>query len=458
MIPQTAVCQTGQISMTNGEPSVDTACAFGQMGPPQFEAASAAADFVKLGREGDHRTIDTVISDRAILFVVKGDMTVAKTGAQLRFRESLTFLSKYFSNITLYSFFEDAERPWDDMAQTRFSKYFPGVRLVLDHRPLYHRLIIRSKKFLTALFPDLVKPLMKLTFPWLSPGFKDLKSGIIDPCLFVCGVDNLLELNGVPDAIRIADTLDVDFVHRSKINKLPIYNWSIIARLRLEMSLIDCCDALIAISRAEAEMFSLLDAERGCYFLPTFEDLSPVTRQKKAEYDIDLLFVGTDYSLNVFGLLSFLKENRDWLMTFRIAVAGKASLHPLVVELASDWPGVKLLGFVDDLGQTYARTKLAISPVEGTGLKIKIVEALRNGTPVAASKSSLTGLPSGYHDCVVPLNQVSVERILNQSEALTAAEQATLDYLPRFSSSDEKMSLVTFMSAGTHGPRLTITP
>jgi hypothetical protein len=41
---------------------------------------------------------------------------------------------------------------------------------------------------------------------------------------------------------------------------------------------------------------------------------------------------------------------------------------------------------------------------------------------------------------------------------LTAAEQATLDYLPRFSSSDEKMSLVTFMSAGTHGPRLTITP
>lgn len=63
---------------------------------------------------------------------------------------------------------------------------------------------------------------------------------------------------------------------------------------------------------------------------------------------------------------------------------------------------MEVLGFVADLGAEYARTALAVVPVNsGGGTQIKLIEALANGTPTVASRFAFDGfsvvLKEGAH-------------------------------------------------------------
>ena len=383
---------------------------------------------------------------RELIFVVQGDITHVESGARRRFREAFDYLAAHFDSVTLYSFYEDGISAWDDAAVARFRTQFPRVNLVLDHKGLTHRLFTRFKQILSVFFPHLGKSIIKLSLPWLSPNFALLKKTSANPCFFMCGIDNIADLNGIPQAALIADTLDVKFLHYAIAQKLPLYDWRVIAKMRMELSLLSCFDALVAISRSEAALLDTFSPGRQAFFVPSFEEEPALASTRpKTGYVFDLLFVGTAYHFNLIGLLGFLRENEDWLKSLRIAIAGKVSLHPQVVDLAKDWPGIRLMGFVDDLGPLYAQTKLAISPVEGTGLKIKILEALKHGTPVAASKSSVDGLPDGYEKCVFPLNRAPIEQLLTDQSALLTAEQATDDYLSRGAFTEERDALQRFL-------------
>jgi hypothetical protein len=146
----------------------------------------------------------------------------------------------------------------------------------------------------------------------------------------------------------------------------------------------------------------------------------------------DLVFVGSDNILNVEGLIGFLEEHMLWLAKYRIAVCGKVCQHAAVTRIANRHPNVSLLGFVEDMDQVYRRSKAAVSPVFGTGLKIKIVDALAKGKPVFASQSSLAGLPPGYEGCVFPIEQRVMCRILDQAECRRAAVRESRAYFASF--------------------------
>ena len=93
-------------------------------------------------------------------------------------------------------------------------------------------------------------------------------------------------------------------------------------------------------------------------------------------------------------------------------MVGRVGENTSVRAFAQDRPHIDLLGFVDDLSAIYAASKAAISPVDGTGLKIKAVEALGHGRPVFASRHSMEGLAPGYDRCVFPIERSLIERIL----------------------------------------------
>jgi hypothetical protein len=90
---------------------------------------------------------------------------------------------------------------------------------------------------------------------------------------------------------------------------------------------------------------------------------------------------------------------------------------------------VAVVGYVSDLQALYADVQAAICPVEGTGVNIKVMEALAYGKPVFAYPSSITGLPPGSETCVFPLTEASVWAILSDREALRRASQAARDYV-----------------------------
>lgn len=56
-------------------------------------------------------------------------------------------------------------------------------------------------------------------------------------------------------------------------------------------------------------------------------------------------------------------------------------------------PGIRFMGFADDLDACYAQIDIAINPVRyGAGLKIKTVEAMAHGLPLVVSRQGASGL------------------------------------------------------------------
>ena len=65
-----------------------------------------------------------------------------------------------------------------------------------------------------------------------------------------------------------------------------------------------------------------------------------------------------------------------------------------VVPQAWRVPGIEVVGFVDDLNSVYADAAVFISPIlSGSGIRIKVLEAMRSGIPLVTTEEGALGLP-----------------------------------------------------------------
>ena len=106
------------------------------------------------------------------------------------------------------------------------------------------------------------------------------------------------------------------------------------------------------------------------------------------------LFVGSDYSANVDGMHWFLAEVwplvRDEIPSATLTICGKVS-----EKINGNYPGVTLQGVVQDLDAYYRAADVVIAPLRvGSGLKIKVVEALSHGRPVVTTAIGAQGIES----------------------------------------------------------------
>ncbi|HVY81204.1 MAG TPA: glycosyltransferase family 4 protein [Steroidobacteraceae bacterium] len=110
-----------------------------------------------------------------------------------------------------------------------------------------------------------------------------------------------------------------------------------------------------------------------------------------------LLFVGSlDWEANRDGLLWFLEHVWPLLVSrhpgLRLTIIGRNADERLT-HAARSQPGVELAGFVADLEPWYARSRVFIAPLRfGGGIKVKVVNALYRGLPVATSAIGAEGL------------------------------------------------------------------
>jgi succinoglycan biosynthesis protein ExoO len=83
----------------------------------------------------------------------------------------------------------------------------------------------------------------------------------------------------------------------------------------------------------------------------------------------------------------------------RLSIAGQVGT---ALAAQGHWPGVALLGRVADLAPLYTRADIVISPLRaGSGLKIKLVEAMAAGKAIIASPATLQGLDGATADAVM---------------------------------------------------------
>ena len=151
-----------------------------------------------------------------------------------------------------------------------------------------------------------------------------------------------------------------------------------------------------AVSPEESAWFTRAGARR-VSVIPNGVDLPPLPPWPAAP---SLIFVGSLASrFNRDGLDWFLAECWDPIRAavpgVRLLVAGRGGQD-------IQGPGVEAFGFVDDLGDLYAQSSVAIVPLRhGAGTRLKVLEAMAHGRGVVATPVGAEGLQVDSGDGVV---------------------------------------------------------
>lgn len=137
-------------------------------------------------------------------------------------------------------------------------------------------------------------------------------------------------------------------------------------------------------------------------FLPTVKvpDIIPAEFENR---EFEILFVGTlSWHANEEGLIWYIEEVLQSLDSTLIhnIIGGGAS--PALSVKMSDFSNINAPGYIDNIEPFYQSSKCLIAPLlSGSGVKIKILNALARGLPVVTTPLGVEGFPDGYQDFIL---------------------------------------------------------
>lgn len=167
------------------------------------------------------------------------------------------------------------------------------------------------------------------------------------------------------------------------------------------------------------------------------------------DYKHDLLFVGSNSDANAKSLFWFLKEVLPELVIqnpqISCRIVGRVGLNRMIRELPEksrlvEQGNLQFDTYLDRVSTAYAQARVVIAPIlMGTGMKIKVIEALAYGKPVVGTSVAFEGISvidgessifadsaEGYVKRISSLlsNPQELKRISNAARKLWAAEYA----------------------------------
>jgi glycosyltransferase involved in cell wall biosynthesis len=229
-------------------------------------------------------------------------------------------------------------------------------------------------------------------------------------------------------------------------------------------------EATILVNREET---AELTRRSGNATVRTLLPLLPpaVGRPRQFDGSQTFVFLGSlGFPPNRDGLTWFLRECRQEVLAavphFRLLLIGRGTNDP-PAEAAAWGDQVRPLGWVDDLDDVLLSAAALLSPLRtGSGIKIKVLEALSRGLPVVATQQGVLGLEVGAEDgCLVADTPAGLARCLlaatdpvrNRELSAAAAASWQRSYAPEVVAStyDDVLSLTPQSPRGTTPPPLT---
>lgn len=143
-------------------------------------------------------------------------------------------------------------------------------------------------------------------------------------------------------------------------------------------------DKVVTISQDEYFIFKSFLGDKVINIPPSFpENFEDTNTEKK----YDLIFVGSDNPFNVLSINWFVEKVLPILpKEIKICIIGRICKH------VPDHKSIEKVFFADDLKTYYHASKIAICPMlKGTGIKIKVVEAMSYGIPVVGTEKAVDG-------------------------------------------------------------------
>jgi glycosyltransferase involved in cell wall biosynthesis len=159
-------------------------------------------------------------------------------------------------------------------------------------------------------------------------------------------------------------------------------------------------DLVIAIQPAEKAIFEALTGREVALLLPRFDEVRPFAAPKRLA---NIGFIGHGNDANLHSIGRFLALwSKAWKPGLpKLVIAGEIC-RALPADLG---PGAVSRGYVETIGDFYAEVDLVIAPMLlGTGLKMKVVEALAHGV-------SVIGTPIGFEGIETTVPEHGLKRL-----------------------------------------------
>jgi glycosyltransferase involved in cell wall biosynthesis len=156
-------------------------------------------------------------------------------------------------------------------------------------------------------------------------------------------------------------------------------------------------DVVVATTHQEARRFNQLYGRLPEAIVPSAVDLPPATSRREGCRAVGWLgHMG--YTPNTDGLVDFVQAG--WAPMggngYKLLIAGAGEVPPQVRNLER-FPGVEVLGYVDEVDQFLARLGAAVVPLWwGAGVKLKTLTLMGAGIPTVATPVALEGIEAEH--------------------------------------------------------------
>lgn len=193
-----------------------------------------------------------------------------------------------------------------------------------------------------------------------------------------------------------------------------------------EIQLLELFDTVVVISNEEKYLFSQF----------TKKDVALITHPLPNKFlnsnetkEFDIIYLGSNNAHNITGAKWFFEKVYPLLPnTVKILVIGG------VTASIDDYPNVTKIKFAENLDTYYANAKMAVCPIfSGTGLKIKVIEALSYGLPIVCTEKGIDGMNNKTDNgCLVTDDAVqfaaNIEKLLSDKAYYDSTAAASKRY------------------------------
>lgn len=311
-----------------------------------------------------------------VLIFYPHNFTQAKSGTQKRFIELL----EYFHDraipvdvVTLNGYWES----WTE-AEARGQSRLVRRLFVQDwpHSPL--QLLRKLKQRVLGKLPNYAIPTLKRQFRTIAT-----QGAYTHVVVSYAYWANLVDdLRGVVTVLDLHDILTFNRFHQSGAAHFQLGRM-----LESELKQISKFQVALSISSSETSLLQSLCRDTRFVDVPMS---FPASFQPTELPKHDILFAGGDNSFNRHAI--------DWFLASVLPLLPASTTAVIVGAVCNSInrkpDNVALVPFADSLSDYYRYSRIAICPMfGGSGLKIKVVEALAHGRPVVATDLGLVGLP-----------------------------------------------------------------
>lgn len=330
-----------------------------------------------------------------ILYFMPDNPLRKDAGNKIRALQILDYFKSRSNEIELSFVSERYWGQWTSLDEENFKKNFPMFSLHILSRKLSKK--NKLNYFFRYKIPNAIKKNVWLfkrpLFPnnntiQLQNGFNTiLKSNVFDYIIISYSTwATLVHKNPfLNKAFLINDTHDF-ITAQNKLKR----NFKLGRSFEEEIRLLSVFNEIWSVSSDEQNLFS--------QFLPSRQRFIPVMYKpqyqnnliaKTNKKEFDLLYIGSENENNIRSINWFFTEVYPNLSKeIKICVIGKIGAY------IPEFPNVTKFNFAESLKAYYEVSKIAICPMlTGTGIKVKVVEAMSYGLPIVCSFRGLDGLP-----------------------------------------------------------------